>query len=36
MDELIKQLAEKKAKITEGAGAKAAETRHNKGQLTAR
>ncbi len=30
MDESIKQLAEKKAKIAEGMGAKAAESRHNK------
>lgn len=36
MDELIKQLAEKKAKIAEGMGVKAAESRHSKGQLTAR
>lgn len=36
MDESIKQLAEKKAKIAEGMGAKAVESRHSKGQLTAR
>ncbi|MEI6531057.1 MAG: carboxyl transferase domain-containing protein, partial [bacterium] len=36
MDESIKQLAEKKAKIVEGMGVKAAESRHGKGQLTAR
>lgn len=36
MDELIRQLAEQKKKITEGMGEKAAESRHKKGQLTAR
>ncbi len=36
MEELIKQLAENKAKIAEGMGAKAVESRHSKGLLTAR
>ncbi|MCX5971939.1 MAG: methylmalonyl-CoA carboxyltransferase, partial [Coprothermobacterota bacterium] len=36
MDDLIAQLAEQKKKITEGMGKKAAESRHKKGQLTAR
>lgn len=36
MDDFIAQLAEQKRKITEGMGEKAAESRHKKGQLTAR